>query len=138
MPATLDDIELGVEFSSSDMCGHEAYIHLDTGEIVYIGDVVEEPIPDDFYDSDRYLILPSKRDLDLGRSLALRFVEDFIPNKLSYAYDIFSRKGAYAKFKVLLETTGQLDKWYAFEQAELKIAIVKWCSDNNVEFDRGI
>jgi hypothetical protein len=138
MPATLDDIEWAVEFASSGLGDHEAYIHLDTGEIVYIGDVVEEPVPDDFYDSDRYLMFPDKRDLDLGRSLALRFVEEFIPNKLNYAYDIFSRKGAYSKFRVLLETTGQLDKWYAFEQAELKTAIVKWCSDNNVEFDSGI
>jgi hypothetical protein len=138
MPATLDDIEWAIEFASSGFGDHEAYINIDTGEIYYVGDAVEEPIPDDLYESDRYIIFPSKRDLDLGKRLALRFVAESIPHKLDAAYKIFSRSGAYSRFKMLLESTSKLENWYAYENEALKEAAVQWCKDNGIEFDSGI
>jgi hypothetical protein len=138
MPATLDDIELAVEFASSGLSDYEAYINLDSGNIYYVGDAVEEPVPDDLYDSDRYILFPSKRDLDLGKRLALSFVAKSLPNKLDTAYEIFSRRGAYAKFKALLESSGQIENWYAYEQSELRKAIIIWCEENDVKFNNGI
>lgn len=138
MPAKLSDIEWAVEFASSGLGDHEAYINLDSGDIYYVGDAVEEPAPDDLYDSDRYILFPSKRDLDLGKRLALSFVAESLPNKLDTAYEIFSRKGAYAKFKVLLESSGQVENWYAYEQSELRKAIVIWCEENGVTLSSGI
>ena len=134
MPATIDDIESAVEFSSSGLVDYEAYINLDTGDIFYVGDGVEEPTPDDLYESDRYLLFPSKNDLDLGKRLALSLVAQFLPNRLSIASQIFKRRGAYAKFTQLLESSGQIENWYAYKQAELRKAIVIWCEDNDVEF----
>ena len=138
MPAKIDDIEWAIEFASSGFGDHEAYINLDTGEIYYIGDAVEEPIPDDLYESDRYLLFPSKQDLDLGKRLALSFIAESIPDKLEFGYDIFSRRGAYAKFKTLLESKGKLESWYAYEVAALRRATIQWCRDNDVEFENGI
>jgi hypothetical protein len=138
VPAKIDDIEWAIEFASSGFGDHEAYINLDTGEIYYIGDAVEEPIPDDLYESDRYLLFPSKQDLDLGKRLALSFIAESIPDKLEFGYDIFSRRGAYAKFKTLLESKGKLESWYAYEVAALRRATIQWCRDNDVEFENGI
>ncbi|GAB5387017.1 MAG: hypothetical protein Alis3KO_41400 [Aliiglaciecola sp.] len=138
MLAKIDDIEWAIEFASSGYGDHEAYINLDTGEIYYVGDAVEEPIPDDLYESDRYLLFPSKQDLDLGKRLALSFIAESIPDKLEFGYDIFSRRGAYAKFKTLLESKGKLESWYAYERAALRRATIQWCMDNDVEFESGI
>ncbi|WP_158967901.1 UPF0158 family protein [Paraglaciecola sp. L3A3] len=138
MPVKLKDIEWAIEFVSSGLGDNEAYISLDTGEIYYIDDAMEEPIPDDLYTSNRYLMFPSKQELDLGKRLALSFIAEETPEKLELGYDIFSRRGAYAKFKTLLESTGKLESWYAYEEAALKRAAMQWCQDNDVEFDTDI
>ena len=50
-----------------------------------------------------------KNDLDLGSRLALRFADQHLPEKAAdKVYDIFRRKGAYARFKDLLESLGIL------------------------------
>jgi hypothetical protein len=138
MAVKLDDLEWAVEFASSGIGEHEAYINLDTGETYYVGDVVEEPIPDDLYENERYLQIPSKRELDLSKRLALNFIAKSMPDKLTIATDIFSSRGAYPKFKVLLESSGQLVNWYSYEEAELKKAIIKWCRDNDIDCSNGI
>ena len=40
---------------------------------------------------------------------------------------MFSRKGAYSWFKHLLQTSGMLDKWYAFEARAMETALQEWC-----------
>ncbi|WP_395343018.1 UPF0158 family protein [Ningiella sp. W23] len=135
MAAKLDDIEWAIEFASSGLGDHEAFINIDNGEIYYVGDAVEEPIPDDLYESDRYLMFPSKQDLGLGKRLAIQFIAESIPEKLDFGYDIFRRRGAYSKFKALLESKGKLESWYKYEEAALKRATIEWCRDNDVEFD---
>ena len=57
-----------------------------------------------------YQAVPHRRDLDLGRRVALAFVAEELPDSLNKARDIFSRKGAYSRFKQLLRETGTLDK----------------------------
>ncbi|WP_289029536.1 UPF0158 family protein [uncultured Paraglaciecola sp.] len=138
MPAKLDDIEWAIEFSSAGLGDHEAYISLDTGEIYYVGDTVEEPIPDDLYECDRYLKLPSKQDLGLSKRLALSFIAESIPEELEFGYDIFSRRGAYAKFKSLLESKGKLEDWYTYEETALKQATIQWCKNNDVKINSGM
>jgi hypothetical protein len=63
--------------SAGETFDHSAYISLDTGRIYWRSretDLAEEDLPDDIDDSDRYLAVPSQRDLGLGRRLALAFV----------------------------------------------------------------
>ena len=72
-----DDLSLAFDFVSSDApLTHEAYICLDTGRIFWVSQlnpIDDEAVPDDLGASDRYLALPHKNDLDLGKRLALRF-----------------------------------------------------------------
>ena len=58
--------------------------------------------------------IPDKRTLDLGKPLALDFAREFLPNDFDMVRQIFSRRGAYAKFKDLLEHRRMLDRWYDF------------------------
>ncbi|MBX9811696.1 MAG: hypothetical protein K2Y16_08810 [Burkholderiales bacterium] len=73
---TIDDLALAFEFvSSGPPMEHNAYLSIDTGRIYWISELasVEEEIPDDLETSDRYIAIPHRNDLDLGRNLALRF-----------------------------------------------------------------
>jgi hypothetical protein len=45
---------------------------------------------------------------------------------------MFSKRGAYPKFKALLARRHALDRWYAFEQKATK-ALRDWCEANSIE-----
>jgi hypothetical protein len=114
---------------------HNAYISLDTGQIYWISDLnpVEEELPEDFETSDRYIALPHKNELGLGRNLALNFVQQELPERFEQVEAIFRRKGAYGRFKNLLESAGCLEKWYQFEEESLEGALRDWCAFNDIE-----
>ena len=46
---------------------------------------------------------------------------------------IFSRRGAYPKFKALLAGRHALDRWYAFEEKATNQALRDWCEANSIE-----
>jgi len=48
---------------------------------------------------------------------------------------IFSRSGAYRRFKELLTRERALDKWYAFEAAAKEKALREWRPENGVEVE---
>jgi len=43
---------------------------------------------------------------------------------LSKGRSIFNRKGAYARFKSLLEGAGKVEKWYTFEAKHTEQAVL--------------
>ena len=45
----------------------------------------------------------------------------------------FSRRGAYARFKGLLDQRGALAEWYAFETKAEEQALREWCELNSIE-----
>jgi hypothetical protein len=115
---------------------HHAYVSLDTGAIYWISEtspLEEEDIPADLETSDRYVEIPHKNDLDLGSHLALRFAEEQLPHRYGSVAEFFRHRGAYARFKELLEAEGCLDKWYAFEAESTERALKKWCEDNEIQ-----
>jgi hypothetical protein len=48
---------------------------------------------------------------------------------------IFSRRGAYRRYKDLLEQKGLLDEWYDFEQQRTRQALLDWCEENGIELE---
>jgi hypothetical protein len=123
-----DDLSLAFDFvGSAPPMEHNAFISLDTGQIYWTSELnpMEEGLPDDFETSDRYIAIPHKNDLDLGRDLALGFVARDLPKRYAQAEDIFRRKGAYARFKQLLESERVLEKWYKFESESVEKALTK-------------
>ena len=115
---------------------HEAYVSLDTGEVYWrseFSDAFDEDVPDDLETSNRYLAVPHKNELDLGRNLALRFVAEELPESHDQVEGFFRRQGAYSRFKDLLEREGVLEAWRTFESDSVKGALRQWCSDNSLE-----
>ncbi len=129
------DIELAVDFGLSAFADSEAYLNVSTGEIVYVGDFVDEEPPSDLYENEDYILLPTKHDLELGGPLVMYFAQRHLSNNVGDVRNIFSRKGAYQRFKHLLVTLGKLEDWYEFETEQTKLAIKQWCSENGVEFE---
>jgi hypothetical protein len=56
-----------------------------------------------------------------------------LPKEFEKVRSIFYRKGAYAKFKSLLESTGKIEEWYKFEAKRTEQALREWCADQDVE-----
>lgn len=112
-----------------------AFVHLDTGAVFCTSESQEldEEVPDDLETSDRYLPVPAKADLDLGRRLVLSFADEQLPEDYERVVGYFRRAGAYSRFKELLMDRGKLEAWYAFEKEATERALRAWCVDNQIE-----
>jgi hypothetical protein len=133
VPITFETLESALQWSSSGAPSeNEALLSRTTGELFFRsmqGDFGEE-LPDDIEDGTVYIAVPHKNDLDLGRSLVLAFAEEQAPAHLSAIESFFRQRGAYAKFKALLERTQLLGRWYEYEAAATKKALEAWASEN--------
>jgi hypothetical protein len=114
---------------------NRAYVDLITGKIYLVSDELEleEELPDDLEESDRYLAVPGKNELDLGSPLVERFVRERLPADAEEVSAFFRRKGAYSRLKILLADRGVLQQWYEFEQVETSTALRAWCQENEIE-----
>lgn len=132
----LDELRNAFEFVSSGPSSQNfAYMCMDTGIIYWKSNVMdlEEEIPADLETSDRYIAVPHKNDLQLGQSLALSFIDQEISHEYNFVASLFRKRGAYRRFKELLQSVGLLEKWFAFEANASDIALQNWCKENNIE-----
>lgn len=128
------DLYNAVEFASMQDFDASAYVHTVTGETYLVSsDIDEEFIPDDIETSDKYLAVPAKRDLDLGKWLVLSFVAAELPDDYDTVENYFRKRGAYSRFKDFLAAKGALQKWYEYEENATKAALRKWCEENGLE-----
>jgi hypothetical protein len=132
-----DDLEDAFQFVSSGAPSeHSASISVATGKIHWHSmsfDVEDDDDPDDTDDADGYISVPHKNDLDLGRRLVLRFVGQEMPHDYDTVADFFRRRGAYARFKDLLQQRRMLERWYEFEERETEAALRAWCEENGIQ-----
>ncbi len=131
---SFSDLEDAFLFVSSESpLTHSAVINKNTGKTYYQSDLSDfDDFPEDV-ESEDYIDIPHKNDLDLGRNLVFEFASKFIPDKYDDVNRIFNNKGAYRRFKALLESLGILEKWYKFENERTKLALLDWCKQNNLE-----
>ncbi len=87
-----------------------AYLNKETGETYYVSTLGDsDELPDDLEENEKYIDVPHKNDLNLGRNLVFDFISANLPDEFERVRGIFNRKGAYARFKDLLESKGQLE-----------------------------
>jgi len=130
----LDDLELALNFNSSGpYFDNEIYIDTESGEVIYVSDFIDEEPPSDIYENDKYIMLPTKQEFGLGKPLALEFAREKDRDLFNEVYSIFSSRGAYSRFKNLLEHKGLLEQWYNYEQEQIGKALMAWCSDNDIQ-----
>jgi hypothetical protein len=99
MPVSWNDLLLAFDFvSSAPMGEHQAFLCKTSGRIYWRSDSFDEldessddleggekaaadetdKLPDDIEDEDKYLAIPDKRELDLGKPLALDILQALI------------------------------------------------------------
>jgi len=130
---TLDDIEMAFEFVSGASDGsHRAVYSRTEDRFLYESDLAgESEIPEDI-DPDDCVEVPDKQELDLGHDLVFRFVDSRLPGESARVRDIFRKRGAYSRFKALLERAGFLQAWYDTEASAMQEAIRDWCKENRI------
>ena len=135
MEIKFNDIVDAFEFVSfGRMYEHQAFLNKETGRIYWHSEVGdnEEELPEDI-DDGKYIGIPHKNELDLGKHLVLDFTCEYLPNDIDKVENIFRRKGAYSKFKALLENRKIIDKWYEFESNAQEKALKAWCEENGIQ-----
>ena len=78
------------------------------------------------------MAIPHKNELNLGNNLAFDFTLEYLPTEYEKVRSIFNRKGAYARFKSLLESAGKIEEWYKFEAKRTEDALREWCSEQGI------
>ena len=135
MPVNFSDLLDAYEFVSATMTGeHQAYLCKQSGRIVLWAEGVDEEddLPD-LDDNEKYLLVPDKRELDLGSRLVMDFARNFLPEDFYEIQRIFSKKGAYRRFRMLLERRRAIDQWYDFQAKATERALRDWCQANSIE-----
>jgi len=130
------DIEAALAWSSSaGPYENEALICRRTGR-VYLqsmhGEFEEEGLPEDIEDGTLYVAVPHKNELNLGRELVFQFVENEAPRIETQVGAVFRQRGAYSKFKSILERSGLLQRWYEYESAATRSALERWAKENGL------
>ena len=122
--------------SFAPMYSITAFLNLQTGEIHFFSDDFEheelsENI-DDFLDNENYIEIPHETELNLGSNIVFKFTSIHLSGEIEKVHQFFRRKGAYSKFKGLLEQRNLLDEWYSFESEIQTKALLEWCKENNI------
>jgi hypothetical protein len=131
---TIDDLEMAFEWVSTDGMGNQAFVSKADGTIFYASEFEPlEETPDDVDDLTRYWEVPQRNELDLGRKLAVRYIATALPNDYETVDGFFRRRGAYARFKDLLDARGHLEHWYQFEAQAAREALLQWATDEGLQ-----
>jgi hypothetical protein len=135
MAISFSNIEDAFFFVSMDrQYMHNAYLCKETGQMFYTSEIGDsDELPEDIDDLEKYMVIPHKNELDLGKTLVLEFTSTYLPEEIDKVYSIFRRRGAYSRYKDLLERKGALEDWYKFENERQELALKEWCRENNIE-----
>ena len=138
MAVSFSDLRLAFEFVSSGGMGENgAYLDRQSRKIYWhseFGDNDEE-LPNDI-DDEKYISIPDKGELDLGKPLVLDFAREFLPDDYDEVRHIFSQRGAYRRYKDLLVRRGALERWYDFSNKAEEAVLREWCAVNGIDLSR--
>ncbi len=130
------EIRNAFEFvSSGSRDENNAYVCKKTGVIYWTSTTLdlEEEVPKDLETSLDYVEVPHKNELKLGQSLALSFIDQTLPDEYNFIASLFRKRGAYRRFKDMLQYQGLLEKWYEFEAQASDDALLAWCEENEIK-----
>ena len=135
MKIKYEEIEIAVDFVSCSPNDNQVFLSRATGELCYVSEDGEgDDLPEDFEDGD-YLEIPDQHQLGLKQNLVREFASGCSDKIEGEIRRCFKKRGAYRRFKDLLDRNDLLDKWHSFEAEAEKEAICAWCSANQIELE---
>jgi hypothetical protein len=131
------DLEMAFDYvSSGNPYDHTVYLSRSTGHTYYHSEMADmDELPEDVEENDDYVEIPHRYDLDLGKQLVWDFVEREIPGLKGKVQRIFSRRGAYSRFKGFLADLELLDAWHRFEDDRTKKVLLEWCESKGIPIE---
>ena len=94
---------------------------------------LEDQLPEDIEDGSIYIAVPHRNDLNLGKNLVLNFTDERLPDSYATVANFFRKRGAYGRFKDLLEHKGLLEAWYEYEAQAVEQALRVWSAENGLQ-----
>ena len=138
-PVKFEDLLAAYDWVSSSPNDSMAFVSRLTGVVHWSSSTIEldEELPEDIEDGRVYVAVPNKHDLNLGNNLALTFTEDLLADSYQTVANIFRQRGAYGRFKDLLERKGLLQAWYDFEAKKTELALREWAAEEGLSIGAG-
>ena len=119
----------------------EAFVRTDADGIVYVPSSMiadeeqRQAACDEMDEEGSWISFPDASELRLGKDVALRYAERFLSeNDYERVVDIFYRRGAFRRFKDLLDERGKLEEWYAFEEISELAALKEWLTEKDITY----
>lgn len=119
----------------------EAFVRTDADGIVYVPSSMiadeeqRQAAYDEMDEEGTWISFPDASELRLGKDMALRYAERFLSdNDYERVVDIFYRRGAFRRFKDLLDERGKLEEWYAFEEISELAALKEWLTEKDITY----
>lgn len=118
----------------------EAFVRTDADGIVYVpnsmfADTEEINAAYDAMKEGSWIAFPDASALRLGHRMALRFAREFLSEEqCERVVAIFSRRGAFRRFKDFLDECGKLQDWYGYEELTVLEALKQWLKDNDIDY----
>ncbi len=130
-PVKFDDLLAAYGWVNSSPDDSAAFVSRATGKVHWSSSTIEldDELPDDIEDGSLYIAVPNKHNLNLGRDLTLTFAEDQLADSYEAVANIFRHRGAYGRFKDLLDRKGLLQAWYDFEAQSTETALRQWAAE---------
>lgn len=133
----LNELQGAVDWVSDRYMGNEAYICRTTGKVYWVSgdggfDDEDAGVPSDVDDSEKYIPVPTRQDLDIGTRLAFDFATQYMPAQYDRVRRIFRRRGAYGRFKELIARHELLETWYTYSEERSLIMIREWCESEKL------
>src|SRR5258705_12430533 len=97
MAVSLKGILEAYQFVSvGGMSEHQAFLCRQSGKVYWHSESLDdlEELPADIGDEEKFLPIPDKRELDLGKPLVLDFARQFLPKDFDDVRQIFRKRGA--------------------------------------------
>lgn len=142
MPApdiALPDLIAALDWAGETGSDRMAFVCRSSGRIVRTSDSDFDDTgaslgdtPKDLGDPQRYAILPSHRDLQLGKRVAVRFAQTHAPQVIEEVHACFATAGARERFDALMAEVGQRDAWSTHEAAAITAALRAWAEDEGL------
>jgi hypothetical protein len=82
----------------------------------------------------RYIQIPDKYKLNIGRTLVLQFTREYFPEDYRDIFNRFKRPHAYTWWRIFLEDQKKLQEWHEFRNRKTKEALIDWCNNNHFEY----
>jgi hypothetical protein len=99
MPVSFNELIDAFLFVNSGGFGNDAFVDKKSGKIYWRfghDDEMNEELPDDIEAAAKYIPVPDKRELDLGKPLVLDFTRQYLADDFDQVARIFSRRAPMA------------------------------------------